>query len=264
MQPTRGIKPVWQAGEHDPVAGCCAAPGRRPHDGRRPRTVRGRACGAAAPALPEDRRLRAPAEWRARPVLRVSRRSIRAGTPRFVVGQPGVPCVVVATASGQLISVSGEWAALMHAEPRELVGQHFVDFVLPEARDAAQAMFEAVRQSREVRSEALVKRPDGDDAPDRVPGHPPRGRDRGLLPRAGLALPPHRAQRPDASLDPALAVGGPNRTQEDLMDKISPACGSTATPKRPPASTPRSSRTAGSTPSTARPARRRAARRTWS
>ena len=41
------------------------------------------------------------------------------------------------------------------------VGRHFVDFVQPEARAAAQAMFEAVSQFREVRSEALVRRPDG-------------------------------------------------------------------------------------------------------
>jgi PAS domain S-box-containing protein len=79
--------------------------------------------------------------------------------------QPGVPRVLVATTTGQLTSVSGEWAALMHAEPAELVGQHFVDFVLPEARDAALAMFEAVRQFREVRSEALVRRPDGTTLP---------------------------------------------------------------------------------------------------
>ena len=79
--------------------------------------------------------------------------------------EPGVPCVLVATTSGQLTSVSGSWAALMHAEATDLVGQHFVDFVLPEARDAAQAMFEAVRQFREVRSEALVRRPDGTTLP---------------------------------------------------------------------------------------------------
>jgi len=79
--------------------------------------------------------------------------------------QPGVPRVLVATMNGQLTSVSGEWAALMHAEPAELVGRHFVDFVLPEARDAALAMFDAVRHFREVRSEALVRRPDGSTLP---------------------------------------------------------------------------------------------------
>jgi PAS domain S-box-containing protein len=79
--------------------------------------------------------------------------------------QPGVPRVLVATTDGQLTSVSGEWAALMRAEATELVGQHFVDFVLPEAREAALAMFDAVRQFREVRSEALVRRPDGTTLP---------------------------------------------------------------------------------------------------
>jgi PAS domain S-box-containing protein len=75
--------------------------------------------------------------------------------------QPGVPCVHVSAETGELIAVSGEWATLMRLEPRNLIGRHFVDFVMPEARAAAQAMFEAVSQSREVRSEALVQRPDG-------------------------------------------------------------------------------------------------------
>ena len=75
--------------------------------------------------------------------------------------QQGVPSVHVSASTGELTAVSGEWAALMRAEPTDLVGRHFVDFVLPEARAAAQAMFEAVSQFREVRSEALVQRPDG-------------------------------------------------------------------------------------------------------
>lgn len=74
---------------------------------------------------------------------------------------PGVPCVHVSASTGELTQVSGEWAALMRAAASELVGRHFVDFVQPEARAAAQAMFEAVSQFREVRSEALVRRPDG-------------------------------------------------------------------------------------------------------
>jgi PAS domain-containing protein len=74
--------------------------------------------------------------------------------------QPGVAWVRVSAVSGELIAVSGEWAALMRSEATDLVGRHFVDFVLPEARGAAEAMFEAVSQNREVRSEALVQRPD--------------------------------------------------------------------------------------------------------
>ena len=76
-----------------------------------------------------------------------------------------VPCVHVSASTGQLTAVSGEWAKLMRAEAADLVGRHFVDFVLPEARAAAQAMFEAVSQFREVRSEALVQRPDGTTLP---------------------------------------------------------------------------------------------------
>jgi PAS domain S-box-containing protein len=79
--------------------------------------------------------------------------------------QPGIPCVHVAATTGELTAVSGEWAELMRAKAADLVGRHFVDFVLPEARAAAQAMFEAVSQLREVRSEALVQRPDGSTLP---------------------------------------------------------------------------------------------------
>lgn len=75
--------------------------------------------------------------------------------------RPGVPCVHVSATTGELTSVTGEWAELMRSDPADLEGRHFVDFVLPEARAAAQAMFEAVSQFHEVRSEALVQRPDG-------------------------------------------------------------------------------------------------------
>ena len=75
--------------------------------------------------------------------------------------EPGVARVHVSAASGELTSVSDEWAELMRSDATKLVGRHFVDFVKPDARAAASAMFEAVSQSREVRSEALVQRPDG-------------------------------------------------------------------------------------------------------
>ena len=77
----------------------------------------------------------------------------------------GVACVHVDGATGRLLRVTGAWAELMRASADELVGRHFVDFVLPEARPAAQAMFEAVSEEREVRSEALVARPDGTTLP---------------------------------------------------------------------------------------------------
>jgi hypothetical protein len=75
--------------------------------------------------------------------------------------RPGVASVHVSATTGELTAVSGEWAELMRAAATDLIGRHFVDFVQPEARSAATAMFEAVSQFREVRSEALVQRPDG-------------------------------------------------------------------------------------------------------
>jgi PAS domain-containing protein len=72
-----------------------------------------------------------------------------------------VACVHVDAATGRLTAVTGSWAELMRASAEELVGRHFVDFVLPEARAAAQGLFEAVVAEREVRSEALLARPDG-------------------------------------------------------------------------------------------------------
>jgi hypothetical protein len=78
---------------------------------------------------------------------------------------PGVPCIRISAATGKLTSVSGEWARLMRANAADLMGRHFVDFVVPQARLAAAAMFEAVSQFREVRSEALVQRPDDSTLP---------------------------------------------------------------------------------------------------
>ena len=75
--------------------------------------------------------------------------------------EPDVPCTRVSMQTGRLTSVTGTWAQLMRAQEADLVGRHFHDLVLPEARAAAQAMFEAVMQEREVRSQARVVRPDG-------------------------------------------------------------------------------------------------------
>lgn len=74
---------------------------------------------------------------------------------------PDVPCVHVSASDGRITSVTGAWASLMRADQAELVGRHFLDFVQPEARAAAQAMFEVVSEEREVRSEAVVVRADG-------------------------------------------------------------------------------------------------------
>ena len=75
--------------------------------------------------------------------------------------EPNVPCVQIDRATGRLTAVTSAWAELLNAEQPELVGRHYLDFVLPEARTAATAMFEVVTEEREVRSEAIILRPDG-------------------------------------------------------------------------------------------------------
>lgn len=75
--------------------------------------------------------------------------------------EPGVACVCISAATGRLTHVSGEYADLMGANPEDLVGEHYSVFVVPEARAVADSMFEALRDQPEVRSEALVRRPDG-------------------------------------------------------------------------------------------------------
>lgn len=72
-----------------------------------------------------------------------------------------VACVCVDSATGQLTHVSQEWAELMRTQPDDVIGRHFTDFVLPEARRAAQGMFEAVIDGGEIDTEALLQRPDG-------------------------------------------------------------------------------------------------------
>lgn len=71
------------------------------------------------------------------------------------------PCICVSADSGQLTSVTGRWAGLMRSDSTSLVGRHFLEFVQPEARAAARALFEVLDEELEVRSEALVVRPDG-------------------------------------------------------------------------------------------------------
>ena len=73
---------------------------------------------------------------------------------------PDTACVCVSLETGRLTSVSDEWATLMHASPPDLIGHHYTDFVQPEARPAAEAMFQALTQG-EVDTQAVVRRPDG-------------------------------------------------------------------------------------------------------
>ena len=75
--------------------------------------------------------------------------------------EPNVPCVHIDRATGTLTAVTSAWAELLDVEPPQLVGRHYLDFVLPEARTAATTMFEVVAGEREVRSEATLLRPDG-------------------------------------------------------------------------------------------------------
>lgn len=81
-------------------------------------------------------------------------------TPPSWWDAPDVPCVRVSPQTGKLVSVTGSWAELMHASPAELIGRHFLDFVKPEARAVAGAMFEALQTEGEVHSEAVVQRAD--------------------------------------------------------------------------------------------------------
>jgi len=81
-------------------------------------------------------------------------------TPQSWWDAPDIPCVHVSLQTGELVSVSGSWAELMHAEQADLVGRHFLEFVKPEAHAVAGAMFEALQTQGEVRSEAVVQRPD--------------------------------------------------------------------------------------------------------
>jgi hypothetical protein len=78
---------------------------------------------------------------------------------------PGTPCVHVSATTGLLSAVTGSFSELMRTDRTALVGRHFADFLLPAARAGGQAMFEAVIEARETRSEALVQRPDGTTVP---------------------------------------------------------------------------------------------------
>ena len=78
----------------------------------------------------------------------------------------GVARVCLSVTTGNLSEVSPEYAAIMGGAPEELVGRHYLDFVEPDAMDAARAMLEALANDREVITEAVVRRVDG--APIRI------------------------------------------------------------------------------------------------
>jgi hypothetical protein len=63
--------------------------------------------------------------------------------------------------TGELTDVTNQWTGLMRWQPDQLVGHHFMDFVLPEARADASAFFDVIRQRGEIASRAIVRRGDG-------------------------------------------------------------------------------------------------------
>jgi PAS domain-containing protein len=73
----------------------------------------------------------------------------------------GIASIRLSRDTSTLTFVSPEWASLMGAPDRDLVGRPFLDFVLPEAEVGARALLETVAGEREARSEVLVRRPDG-------------------------------------------------------------------------------------------------------
>jgi DNA-binding NarL/FixJ family response regulator len=105
------------------------------------------AAGAAAP--PSDQELRGE---------RNGSRELES-TPWWLDAATARACVSAVT--GELTDISNEWAGLMRRHPEELIGRHFMDFVLPEARADASSFFDVVRRVGEVRSRAHVRRGDG-------------------------------------------------------------------------------------------------------
>lgn len=75
--------------------------------------------------------------------------------------EPGVAGTRVSTVTGRLTYVSPRSAVLMAGERDSLVGRHYTDFVLPEARPAAATLFGALLEEREVDSVVRVAREDG-------------------------------------------------------------------------------------------------------
>jgi PAS domain S-box-containing protein len=74
---------------------------------------------------------------------------------------PGVACACVDPSNGHVTHLSDEWADLLGVERISLIGRHYSEFVLPDARAAAVAMFEALQERGEIDTEALVVRGDG-------------------------------------------------------------------------------------------------------
>lgn len=69
--------------------------------------------------------------------------------------------VSISVETGLLVRVNDQWSDLMGDTPQRLVGCHYSDFVLPEARGAASVLFDTLVSEGSAHSEALLLRPDG-------------------------------------------------------------------------------------------------------
>ena len=74
---------------------------------------------------------------------------------------PATPYVEISTSDGRIAKVNGSWAQLMAAPPEQFLGRHYSAFLLPEAREAADALFASLVAQSEVRSRILLRRPNG-------------------------------------------------------------------------------------------------------
>ncbi len=79
--------------------------------------------------------------------------------------EPETPFVTVSATTGLISDVTEAWAQFMRGDRGALIGRHFTEFLVPEARDAGVGLFEAVIEAGEVHSEALVQRVDGTTVP---------------------------------------------------------------------------------------------------
>ena len=74
---------------------------------------------------------------------------------------------VVSASTGVLLDVSDAWQD-QFGPPHELIGRHFSDLVHPDARSAAEALFQALMHHAEVRTTILVRGHGGSALPVKV------------------------------------------------------------------------------------------------
>jgi PAS domain S-box-containing protein len=74
---------------------------------------------------------------------------------------PDIACARLAADTGRFVSANEHWGELLGGAPVDLIGRHYSEFVLGEARAAADGIFEALREDPVVRTDILVRRADG-------------------------------------------------------------------------------------------------------